>query len=137
MDKTIKIAGGLFAVIILCAALVLMYPGISTGQTPQASIRQSGNLTVYFFYGEECPHCHNVMPFMQSLQQKYPEVNILYLEIWHNQTNQRISTTLNRELKVSRYGVPEVIVGDVVLDGEKEIPEKLEQAIIDQLKKNY
>ena len=58
-----------------------------------------------------------------------------FLETWHNQTNQALSVTLNRELKVSSSGVPEAIVGNVVLIGEKDIPEKLEQAILDQLKK--
>ena len=24
-------------------------------------------VTVYFFYGEECPHCHDVMPFIRNL----------------------------------------------------------------------
>nr|WP_320162150.1 thioredoxin domain-containing protein [uncultured Methanoregula sp.] len=138
MDKIIKIAVGLFAVIIFCAALVFAFPGTGPVQTPQDSnsaIGPGGNVTVYFFYGEECPHCHNIMPFMQSLQQKYPDVNILFLETWHNQTNQALSVTLNRELKVSNSGVPEVIVGNVALIGEKDIPAKLEQAILDQLKK--
>jgi thiol-disulfide isomerase/thioredoxin len=138
MDKIIKIAAGLFAAIILCAALlVFVYPGTSPDQISPGSmgISTGGNLTVYFFYGEECPHCHNIMPFMQSLQQKYPDVNILFLETWHNQTNQALSVTLNRELGVSSSGVPEAIVGNVALIGERDIPAKLEQAILDQLKK--
>ena len=137
MDKIIKISTGLLAIIILCAVLVFAFPGTNPGQASpiRAGINPNGNVTVYFFYGEECAHCHKIMPFMQSLKQKYPNVDILLLEIWHNKTNQALSTTLNRELKVSSSGVPEAIVGDVVLIGEKDIPEKLEQAILDQLKK--
>ena len=137
MDKIIKISTGLFAIIILCAVLVFVYPGTGQNQAPlaRAGMNPGGNVTVYFFYGEECTHCHKVMPFMQSLRQKYPDVNILILETWHNETNHALSTTINRELKVSSYGVPEAIVGDVVLIGERDIPEKLEQAILDQLKK--
>ena len=136
MDKIIKIAVGLFAVIILCTALVFVYPGISsvkdqgiTGPSP------GGNVTVYYFYGEECPHCHKIMPFVQSLQQKYPAADILFLETWHNQTNYILYTQVNQDLRVRYAAVPEAVVGDVVLIGEKDIPEKLEQAILDQLKK--
>jgi len=57
------------------------------------------------------------------------------LETWHNETNQALSSNLNRKLGVSRAGVPEAIVGNVVLIGSKDIPEKLEQAILDQRKK--
>ena len=136
MDKIIKISVGLFAVIILCAVLVFVYPGTSsvkdqgiTGPSP------GGNVTVYYFYGEECPHCHKIMPFVQSLQQKYPTADILFLETWHNQTNYLLYTQVNQDLGVRYAAVPEAVVGDVVLIGEKDIPEKLEQAILDQLKK--
>ncbi|MFA4860180.1 MAG: hypothetical protein WC598_05425 [Methanoregula sp.] len=75
------------------------------------------------------------MPFVQSLQQKYPAADILFLETWHNQTNYILYTQVNQDLGVRYAAVPEAVVGDVVLIGEKDIPEKLEQAIIDQLKK--
>ncbi|WP_372960469.1 TlpA family protein disulfide reductase [Methanoregula sp.] len=137
MDKIIKISVGLFAVIIFCAALVFVYPAASPGQSSQGStgIGPGGNVTVYYFYGKECPHCHKIMPFVQSLQQKYPAADILFLETWHNQTNYILYTQVNQDLGVRYAAVPEAVVGDVVLIGEKDIPEKLEQAIIDQLKK--
>jgi len=134
MDKIIKIAVGLVAVIILCASLVFVYPGISAVQE-QGSTGPGGNVTVYFFYGEECLHCHKVMPVVQSLQQKYPTVDFLILETWHNQTNHLLYTQVNRDLGVRYLAVPEAVVGNVVLFGELDIPEKLEPAIIDQLKK--
>lgn len=137
MDKIIKIAVVLVAVVILCTAMIVVYPGISSGQTGAGNPgpAPAGNVTVYFFYGQECPHCEKVMPFMQSLPQKYPDVDFRMLETWHNETNQALSTALNRELGVSDPGVPEVIVGDIVLVGSKDIPDKLEQVILDQKKK--
>ncbi|MEI7856535.1 MAG: hypothetical protein WCH85_03420 [Methanomicrobiales archaeon] len=93
------------------------------------------NVTVYFFYGEECPHCHVVLPMVRSLKEKYPGVDFQILEIWHNPTNQALSDSLNQKLGVKGAGVPEVIVGSVVLIGDKDIPEKLESAIIGELKK--
>nr|WP_321350420.1 thioredoxin family protein [uncultured Methanoregula sp.] len=139
MDRIIKIAAGVFGAIVLCTALFFVFSATSPSFISSAPAVNSpgGNVTVYFFYGEECPHCHKIMPFVQSLREKYPTVNFLILETWHNETNYAVYTTLNRELKVTWSGVPEAIVGDVVLIGEVDIPGKLEQAIVDQEKKKH
>ncbi len=101
----------------------------------------TAKVTVYFFYGEECPHCHTVMPFIQNLSKKYPEVNFQILETWHNTTNADISSKINDQIKVptSNRGVPEVIVvGNATpLFGSRDIPAYLEGVIIEQLKKQY
>ena len=137
MDKIIKISALLFAAIILCTALVFVYPGVTSGQViPGSAVSGADSkVTVYFFYGQECPHCEKIMPFMQSLPQKYPDVDFRMLETWHNETNNKLSVTLNQQLGVSNPGVPEVIVGKVVLVGSKDIPEKLERAILAESKK--
>jgi thiol-disulfide isomerase/thioredoxin len=136
MDKTIKIVAGLFIAVALVCAIFLIIPQLAE-KTPVSGIENSvqGNVTVFFFYGEECPHCHNVMPFMESLKQKYPDVDFQMLETWHNPTNQALSVSLNQELGVKNAGVPEVIIGNIVLIGERDIPAKLEAAIIAELKK--
>jgi thiol-disulfide isomerase/thioredoxin len=129
MDNTIKIAAGLLIAVALVFAIVFIVPQ-QVEKTPVA-----GTVTVYFFYGEECPHCHTVMPFVKSLQQKYPDVDFQILETWHNTTNQALSVSMNRKLGVGTAGVPEVVVGNVVLVGDKDIPAKLEDAVIGELKK--
>jgi hypothetical protein len=75
------------------------------------------------------------MPFIQSLKEKYPDVDFRILETWHNAKNQALSASLNKKLGVRQSGVPEVIVGDVVLIGELDIPARLENVILEQLKK--
>ena len=89
-------------------------------------------VTVYFFYGEECPHCHTVMPFIQNLSKKYPEVDFRILETWHNETNMALFESMNKKLGISAAGVPEVVVDDVVLIGSRDIPDKLEGVILGQ-----
>ena len=130
MDTTLKIAAGLFIAVIFVSAIffVTYQPVPATGNSVQ------GNVTVYFFYGEECPHCHNVMPFMESLKQKYPVVDFQILETWHNAKNHALSASLNRKLGIQNPSVPEVILGNVVLIGERDIPANLEPAILEALK---
>lgn len=42
----------------------------------------------FYFYGEECPHCHVMMPFVDKLISE--GVEIIKLETWHNQDNAKI-----------------------------------------------
>lgn len=130
MDKTMKIVAAALAVVVV-ACIAILYiglPGTATSGTKTTE-------PIYFFYGEECPHCHNVMPFINNMTQKYPDADIRVLEVWHNQTNQQIWAQANAENGVSQFGVPEVISGKTVLIGEIEIPQKLEALVLDHLKK--
>lgn len=40
---------------------------------------------LYFYYGEECPHCHNMMPVVDKLIGE--GIKIEKRETWHNQEN--------------------------------------------------
>lgn len=39
----------------------------------------------YFFYGEECPHCHTMLPLIEKLNKEGAEIEVL--ETWHNDAN--------------------------------------------------
>jgi len=139
MDNTLKIVAGVFiAILVACAVFFLVIPQQSV-QTPSVAKDTSveGNVTVYFFYGEECPHCHNVIPFIQNLSKKYPDVDFRILETWHNETNQALSLSLHKKLGIQSAGVPEVIVvgNNTPLVGDRAIPEQLEGVILEQIKK--
>jgi hypothetical protein len=133
MDKTLKIVASILAIVVI-ATMALLFTG--TMASLDATAGDSGaSATIYFFYGEECFHCHNVMPFVVNMTQKYPDADIRILEVWHNQTNQRIYQEANAALGLKRFGVPQVISGNTVLSGELEIPAKLEALILASLKK--
>jgi thiol-disulfide isomerase/thioredoxin len=141
MDNTLKIVAGI-VVVVLVACIVFFITTMSP-QTPvplpAVNTSVQGNVTVYFFYGEECPHCHNVMPFIRNLSEKYSGVNFQLLETWHNQTNADFSSKMNDKLGVpeNNRGVPEVIVSGntTPLIGDRDIPAFLEDVILEQLKK--
>ncbi|WAC05429.1 MAG: hypothetical protein OS112_02005 [Methanoregula sp.] len=138
MDKIIKhIGAAIFIVALIAVAFVLVQESLqSPAIVPVVPGTGAGNpLTVYFFYGEECPHCHMVMPLVTNLSSKYPDANIRILEVWHDQANADLYTEVNRQLKRAPPGVPEVVIGDIILVGDREIPEKLEQLIVERLSK--
>ena len=137
MDKILKISAALVLVVVLgCVAVFFTgIPGASAGVLSAGNPPPAGNLTVYFFYGEECPHCHTVMPLVINLSQKYPNVEFHILEIWHNQKNYDLYSRMNTELKNSRNGVPVAFVGTMIVYGGWEIPQYLEPVIVENLKK--
>ncbi|MGV8161783.1 MAG: hypothetical protein ACP5N2_00440 [Candidatus Nanoarchaeia archaeon] len=75
---------------------------------------QGSNLqetTVYFFWGDGCPHCANQEPFMKELESKYSQLNIIYLETWHNQTNALLLKELLDAHNIKAGGVPATFIG--------------------------
>ena len=89
MDRTIKIVAAIFAFVVI-ACLVVFFSGALA-----PSMTSPSNSPIYYFYGEGCPHCHNIEPFINDLTQKYPDAHIQVLEVWNNQTNQQIWKQVN------------------------------------------
>ncbi len=135
MDKILKISAALVLVVVIGCAAAFSAGLLNTGSPVSSTGLASGNVTVYFFYGEECPHCHVVMPLVINLSQKYPNVEFHIIEIWHNQKNYGIYSEINARLKNSYDGIPEAVVGNTLLFGERNIPTGLEAAIREELKK--
>ena len=40
---------------------------------------------LYFYYGEECPHCHHMLPLVDKLIEE--GIRIEKRETWHNEEN--------------------------------------------------
>jgi len=134
MDKVIKIIGAIVAIGLALSA-AYMIAGTAGTSFASPALPPGGGEPVYFFYGEECPHCHVVMPFIANLSKKYPEANIQVLEVWHNQTNQQTYNSVLRRLNRAPGGVPAVVIGETVLVGDVDIPAKLEGLILQRLRK--
>jgi hypothetical protein len=134
MDKTIKIVAAVFAVVVVACIAILHVGSVATGSTNGSVLTPAAD-TIYFFYGEECSHCHKVMPFITNMTEKYQGADIRILEVWHNETNKQLYQKANTAAGVTQYGVPEVVLEKTVLIGEVEIPNKFEGLIQEYLKK--
>lgn len=80
------------------------------------------------FWSEDCPHCHEVMEHvLPPLQEEHGErLEIRTLEV-SDPVNYRLWTTAMEAFRVppERQGVPMLFIGDTVLIGSWEIPERL------------
>jgi len=84
-----------------------------------------------FFYGAECPHCHEEKKWFPTLKKLYPSLEIREYEVWHNTKNKKIWERRMAELNKKPSGVPTNIFEDEVLVGfdKKKILEILKQKL--------
>ncbi len=73
--------------------------------------------TLYFFWGDGCPHCAKEEIFLDKLKSKYPQVQVRDFEVWKNQENQQLLKKLGQKLGIEISGVPFTIVGDRYFTG--------------------
>jgi glutaredoxin len=117
-----------FLVVMLTALTLLLVGGLQVGAQERPVVR------FYLFYGETCPHCHEVMDnYLPQVYEKYgDQVEYQYIEVWSDTDNYLTLLGLEQKLGVpeDRQGaVPALVIGDQVLVGGLEIPEKLEPLI--------
>ena len=97
----------------------------------RTAIAQDISSCVYYFYGEGCPHCANVKPVLDELEQKYPDLNIQRFEIYFNEENAKLFQEAAASYSVPEpWGVPVVFIGEKYLSGDTLIIGGLESEIL-------
>ena len=74
----------------------------SSSSTPTNAMSLGDSLsgstvTIYYFWAIGCPHCALTEPFIDSMDAKYPQINILRLEITKNATNLQLYVAFNEK----------------------------------------
>jgi cytochrome c biogenesis protein CcdA len=118
--------------------VIVMLIGLCLLASVLPAAAQDGVARFILFYGETCPHCHEVIEsYLPKVLEKYgDQVEYQTLEVWGNSDNYLTMLKLETKLNVpeDRLGpVPALIIGDKVLVGGLEIPEKLETYIDEYL----
>lgn len=129
-------------IIIVIAAIALIISGnkpkevkrILTEQTEKDIKHNAKKLNVYLFYGDGCPHCEELINFLDNLPEKYDSYFDLYtFEVWYNQDNSKLMDSTLKKLDETPSGVPCLIVGDQVFFGyDTSMDTELKKAIKDE-----
>lgn len=87
---------------------------------------------ITYYYGNGCPHCALVTPFLENLQNKYPDLSVTKKEIYYDQQNaQDFLRALDRfNIPHDQGGIPFIIVGDQYLVGDTPIINNLEALLL-------
>ena len=78
-------------------------------------------VSLYLFYGQECPHCEEERNFLESFKEDYKNyLNVYEFEVWHNTDNSKIMEKLKKDFEVDNASVPFTIIGDAYFIGYSE-----------------
>lgn len=88
------------------------------------------NITVYFFWGEGCPHCAAIKQTVNTITAQY-NVSLKSYEIYHNASNLAILKEFEKRycIPANESGIPAIFVGNSALIGDKSINKNLRNAI--------
>ncbi len=87
-------------------------------------------ILIYYFYGLNCPHCANVEPYINEMDEKYYQVEVKSFEVYFDADNKKILNDFVKRYGVKNEGVPILFIGENVLLGENSIKDDLEQKIL-------
>jgi glutaredoxin len=83
--------------------------------------QDSGKKKAYYFYGEQCPHCHKVDEYFKA-SGAYDKYEIVKLEATSNPFNGKLFLEFGKAFGVADWGgVPTVIFGDKYIVGDQPI----------------
>jgi parallel beta-helix repeat protein len=107
-------------------------------ETKSASVEQDNfsdfsdenGLDVYYFYGEGCPHCAKVGPFLAEMEQKYP-LRLHKFDIYNNRDYLSLfdEYSIRHGLSLEGRGVPTVFVSDAYFVGDTPILDGFEEVV--------
>ena len=74
---------------------------------------ESGKIELKLFYGNGCPHCALEREFLKEIKIKYQDqISFQEYEIYYNQKNAQIFSSLIKELEIETAGVPLLLIGN-------------------------
>ena len=74
-------------------------------------------VTLYLFWGDGCPHCAAEQEYFNTLQEEFPNLEIVKYEVWHNEENQQLLNQIATKTEKSFTGVPVTIIGQTIITG--------------------
>ncbi len=100
--------------------------------TLTSTVMAANSVKIYFFWGEGCPHCAHEKPFLEELENKYPEVEVEMYETWQNSTNAQLFSDLAEAFGTTARGVPTTFIDDEYWVGYADyMKEEIESKVVE------
>ncbi|MFH0860657.1 MAG: cytochrome c biogenesis protein CcdA [Candidatus Altiarchaeota archaeon] len=100
-----------------------------------SSLYPANTTCVVYFYGDGCPKCAQIKPFIEDMASKYSDrIHVHWLELYHNKSNYDLYTEYTERVGIpqDKRGIPLVIIGDDYYMGLQGISDNLEAAIMSE-----
>lgn len=118
-------------IIKLCLLLiVLLFPLVVNAK--------DNKVTLYLFHGDGCPHCASEIEYLNSIENKYENLEIVKYEVWYNKENSNFLQEVYNAYSITSRGVPTTVIGNTIFMGYSDSTgSKIERAINYYLKNDY
>ena len=89
------------------------------------------DLNLYLFYGRECPHCEDLLNYLEPHIKDKDNIKLYKYEVWHDQKNLEKLEEVHKIMTDSNSGVPYLVIGNTGISGfsEKLTPDKITSSI--------
>lgn len=101
--------------VVALAAAMFVVPASSQAAATSAS----SGVTIYYFWGDGCPHCAALSPFLDELAAR-PGVDLAAYEVWYDEDNRDLFMRVAEAHGVNADGVPAVFVAGGAWIGDSE-----------------
>lgn len=92
--------------------------------------KKKTKVTIYFFWGDGCPHCAKGELFLQDLIKHYSQVELKRYEVYHSSENQRLLKTMGDNFGFEPKAVPSIFIGEQHFEGFNDIiSHRIEMAV--------
>lgn len=79
---------------------------------------ENNKVKVYIFRGQGCPHCKDLLSYMNSIISKYGDIiDINVYEVWYDVDNSALMQSVANTMRDTIGGVPYMIIGDKSFKG--------------------
>ena len=115
MKKKHYLGIGIILIVIAILSYGLFFPATGGAIKEPNTIDLNDNpnkVTIYFFWGDGCPHCESQKLYLSEWQQKYPEIEVKMFEVWKNPNNYIIFRQIAQAYGIEVKGVPTTFIGD-------------------------
>lgn len=101
---------------------------IISEEKSEESVLKSSNTSINFFYSERCGACHKVLPVVQELSAKYPNIPVYYYDTYNSPNNRSVMYTFAEHYGIDYPAYPNIFAGDsIYLEGFTEINNNIEE----------
>ena len=92
-------------------------------------------ITIYFFRGQGCSHCYELLNFLNSIVDEYGYMfKLRSYEVWYNSDNSEIKDEVVNFFNLDASGVPLLVIGESTFYG---FSEESEEKIITAIENEY
>lgn len=102
----------ILTVLLVTVVLSGLRIGSAVRAAPASQEETEVPVTIYFFWGDGCPHCAEAKPFLEDLVRRYPEVRIEAFEVWYNEDNQTLFEQMTGARGFGPRYVPTIFIGE-------------------------